>query len=69
MIASPSRTEDIRIRALMLDAMEICIRTGQVEKAKEIGQASASLKEKIITKDYRSEDDLLRRISTRQIGG
>jgi hypothetical protein len=56
MIASPSKTLDIRARYYMLEAMEICLRTGHTEIAKSLGEGSVSLKKRLETFDYSKED-------------
>lgn len=56
MIASPNRQEDMYARMFMLEAMEICLRTGHVDSAKSIGQASAIMKRRIDTHDYKLDD-------------
>ena len=56
MIASPSRLEDQRIRLMMLEVMEICLRHGDINTAKNIGESSATIKRRIDTHDYSGED-------------
>jgi len=56
MIVSRAKTEDMRVRALMLDAIELQVRTGRTEDAKATGQASQALAQKIKTHDYSKED-------------
>jgi hypothetical protein len=52
MIASRRKLEDMRTRAAMLDVLEIQVRNGLTEDAKEVGKASQKLAEKIRTHDY-----------------
>lgn len=59
MIISPEKVEDMETRALMLDAMEICLRVGKINEAKGIGEASQKMKQKIDTFDY-SKSSLIR---------
>jgi len=56
MIASPTRIEDMKIRQTMLDALESCLALGFNEHAKDIGEASRKIKERIDTHDYTQED-------------
>lgn len=56
MIYSASRREDQKARADMLECMEICLRNGLTEEAREIGKASATLKKRIDTHDYSKEN-------------
>lgn len=46
MIISPEKTLDIEIRMSLLEAMEIVLRHGYVEEAKEFGEFSHYLKNK-----------------------
>lgn len=43
MIYSPSKREAQETRLLLLEAMELCIRTGHIDDAKVIGEASKRL--------------------------
>lgn len=56
MIYSHSKSEDLKVRDLMLESVEIAARTGNLDNAKEVGEASAILAERIKTKDYSRED-------------
>lgn len=69
MIASPTRIEDMKARRDMLECMGICLRLGLTKTAKEIGQASSTLKRRIDTHDYRREDAWERRLTNQQTGG
>jgi hypothetical protein len=55
MIASRRKLEDMRTRAAMLDVLEIQVRNGLTEDAKEVGKASQKLAEKIRTHDYTND--------------
>lgn len=60
MIISPNRTEDMKARADMLECVEICLKHGLTDEAREIGTANATLKKRIDTHDYSKEDSFLK---------
>lgn len=62
MIISQSKLEDMAARDMMLEAMEIMIRTGDMESAKSFGESARKMKERIQTKDYSGEDAVLEKI-------
>ncbi len=58
MAESISKQNDIRARELMLEAVELCLRTGQHEAAKSILADSKKMAERINTHDYSREDEI-----------
>lgn len=52
MIIHPDKQADLKLRALVLDHLEIAVRNGWMEDAKEIGTFSAKLKAKIAANKY-----------------
>lgn len=56
MIASPTRAQDLRIRYLLLECIEICVRIGRIEEAKEIGANAKIIKERIERNSYPRQD-------------
>ncbi len=58
-LASESRANDRQTRVLMLEAMQISLRNGLVDNAKQIGAAAAKLNQRIKTKDYSKDDAYL----------
>ena len=63
MIISPAQIEDMKIRTLMLEATEICVRNGLMEHAKDIGAASKKMAQRIATHDYKHEDAVLESVN------
>lgn len=59
MIVSSLKIEDMRLRSMILDVLEISIRHGYVDLAKEIGRHSAAIKHRIETNDYFASEKLL----------
>lgn len=57
MMYSQNRKEYIETRAVMLEAMQICLRTGNLDEAKSIGESARKLKDKIEKHDY-SKDSI-----------
>lgn len=62
MIASPTKTEDMRVRAMHLETTQIALRMGMFQEAKEIGGMAADLKKKIENHDYTEDDSRRQRI-------
>ena len=52
----------MEMRELTLEAMQIALRAGLTEYAKELGQTSQRLDERIKTFDYSKQDALLDKI-------
>jgi hypothetical protein len=65
MINSYNKTQDIEMRMLTLENMEICLKHGLVERAKELGLVARRLKHKIDTHNYTKEDAQTARINAR----
>lgn len=61
MIFSPTKKQDMQNRANMLYAVEVCLKNGLTDTAKEIGVVSAKLADKIRSCDYSQEDATLAR--------
>ncbi len=63
MIISKRRTEDIARRDVILQIIETCLRTNNIEKAKEFGVFASELKKRIDTHDYSKDDSDEQRLS------
>lgn len=56
MIASPSKLEDMKLRAILIEDMGNALAKGRTDFAKELGALSKKLAHKIATYDYSEED-------------
>ncbi len=52
MIYSEKKRDFLEARTLMLEAMKICLRTGNLGIAKDIGKSSAIIKKRIEQNNY-----------------
>lgn len=52
MIISPEKLQDMQIRDLMLECMQIALRNGLIEDAKAIGECAAIFRERIKNNNY-----------------
>lgn len=63
-MVSETREEDRAIRVLMLECMQIAIRHGLIEQAKDIGLSARKMAEKIKTHDYTQADRALKKLQS-----
>lgn len=59
---SPSRRQDERNRANMLEAVKICLRHGLLDEAKDLLTSAGIMGERIKTKSYQQEDETLKKL-------
>lgn len=63
-IISYNKEKDREMRLLTLEAMDIALQKGDVERAKELGLTAKRLKERIETHDYTKDDEQTERIDS-----
>lgn len=61
MIISPSKAEDIRWRTELLQSMAMDLRSGRLVTAREIGKMTIWLANRIKSRDYTKDDEVLKR--------
>lgn len=62
MIISRAKLDDMKIRDLMLSVMEVAVRTGHLDIAKEIGEYSQQLATHITIHNYTKQDSFIKRL-------
>jgi len=58
-MTSYNKTQDREMRTLTMQAMQIGLRAGLIDRVKDLGRTSLRLAERIKTHDYTQEDALL----------
>jgi len=56
-VGSKGKQYDISVRALVLEIIVVCVRSGDTENAKNFGAFSSTLKDRIQNYGYKTEDE------------